>query len=88
MAYGSFQARDPIRAYTTAAAMPDLSHISDPYHTLQQHQIPNPMSKARDQTHILTATMSYSLPAEAQQKLQAQGDILSNSEKMKKYLVS
>ena len=40
-------------AYTTATAMQHLSHICNLYHSSQQHQIPNPLSKARDQTCIL-----------------------------------
>ena len=37
-------------AYTTAAAMPDLSHICDPHRSSQQHQILNPLGEARDRT--------------------------------------
>ena len=43
-------------AYNTATAMPDLSSICDLHHSSQQHQILNPLSKARDQTHILMDT--------------------------------
>ena len=43
-------------AYTTAAATPDLSRICDLRRTLWQCQILNPLSKARDQTHILMDT--------------------------------
>ena len=39
-------------AYTTATAMLDLSHVCDLYHSLWQHQILNPLSKARDSTCI------------------------------------
>jgi len=42
-------------AYTTATAMQDPSHIWDLHHSLQQHQIPNPLSKAKDRTRILMA---------------------------------
>ena len=35
-------------AYATATAMPDLTHIHDLHHSSQQHQILNPLSKARD----------------------------------------
>ena len=41
-------------AYTTATAKPVPSHICNLYHSLQQCQIFNPLSKARDQTHTLT----------------------------------
>ena len=37
-------------AYTTAAAMPDPSCIHDLHHNWQQHQILNPLSKARNQS--------------------------------------
>ena len=37
-------------AYTTTTAMPDLSHICNLQHSSRQHQILNPLSKARDQT--------------------------------------
>ena len=40
-------------AYTTATAMPDLSHDCSPHHSSQQHQILNPLREARDGTHIL-----------------------------------
>ena len=40
-------------AYTTATAMRDLSHVCDLHHNSWQHQIPNPLSEARDQTCIL-----------------------------------
>ena len=40
-------------AYTTATATPDLSHICNLHHSSQQCQIPNPLSEARDRTHIL-----------------------------------
>ena len=43
-------------AYTTATAMPDLSHIQDLCHNLWQCQIVNPLSEARHQTHILMDT--------------------------------
>ena len=39
-------------AYPTATAMPDLSCICDLFWGLQQHRILNPLSEARDQTHI------------------------------------
>ena len=42
-------------AYTTAMAMPDLSHIFDLYHRSGQCQILNPLSEVRDQTLNLVA---------------------------------
>ena len=42
-----------LTAYTTAAAMPDPSRVCDLHHSSRQCQILNPMSEARDQTHIL-----------------------------------
>ena len=38
--------------YTTATATRDPSCICNP-HSSRQHQIPDPLSEARDQTHIL-----------------------------------
>ena len=39
--------------YTTAAAMPDLSHICNLHHSSQQRQILNPLNGARDRTRVL-----------------------------------
>ena len=47
-----------LQAYTTAVATLDLSHICDLHGYLRQLWILNSFSKARDQTHILTETMS------------------------------
>ena len=66
IAYGSSQARGQIRAaaeaHTTATTPPNLSCICDLCCSLQQHQILNPMSKTRDQTHIFTETTSGPSP--------------------------
>ena len=43
-------------AYATATAMPDPSLICDLHHSSHQHWILNPLSKARDRTHILVDT--------------------------------
>ena len=43
-------------AYTTATTMPDLSSVYDLHYSSWQHQILNPLSKARDLTHILMDT--------------------------------
>ena len=43
-------------ACTTATAMQDPSCFCNLCHSLQQHWIFNPSSKARDQTHILMDT--------------------------------
>ena len=43
-------------AYTTAIATPDLSRVFDLHHSSQQCQILNPLSKARDWTHVLIDT--------------------------------
>ena len=56
-------------AYTTATATPDLSHIYDLYHSLQQCQILNLLSEARDRTRILTDTMLTPSPNEPQWEL-------------------
>ena len=42
-----------LSAYTTATAVPDLSHVCDLDHSSQQCWILNPLSKARDSTCIL-----------------------------------
>ena len=47
-------------AYTIASAIPDLSHLCDLHHSLRQCQSFNPLSEARDQTHILMDTASSS----------------------------
>ena len=47
-------------AYATATATLDPSHICDLHCSLWQCLILNPLSKARDPTHILTDTMSGS----------------------------
>ena len=39
--------------YATATAMRDLSLIHDLHHSSEHHQILNPQSKPRGQTHIL-----------------------------------
>ena len=61
--------------YTTDTATRDLSCICNLCLSLQQHQILNPLSEARNQTCILTDTMLGSLPTEPQRELQE-----SNSE--------
>ena len=43
-------------AYATVTAMPALSHICDPHHSSTQRQIPDTLSKARDQSRILMYT--------------------------------
>ena len=46
-------------AYTTATATGDLSRICDLHHSSRQHWIPDPLSEARDQTHILLETSGF-----------------------------
>ena len=62
--YGSSQARGRIGAAPAAnppaTATPDLNHVCNIHCSLGQCQILNPLSKAKDQTHILTVTMSGS----------------------------
>ena len=43
-------------AYTTATAMPDPSRVCNLHHSSWQRQILNPLSEARDQTHIFMDT--------------------------------
>ena len=49
-----------LQAYTTPTAIQGLSHICDLHCSLWQYWILNPLSEARDQTHILTDTLSGS----------------------------
>ena len=49
-----------LQAYVTGAA------TLDPSHSFQHHQILNPLSKARDGTHILTEAVLGSQPTEPQ----------------------
>ena len=44
-------------AFATATTTPDPSHlVCDLHHSLWQHWILNPLSEARDQSHILMDT--------------------------------
>ena len=45
-----------LQAYTTATATPDPSRVCDLHHSSWQHWVLDPLSKARDQTHILMDT--------------------------------
>ena len=49
-----------VPAYPTATATPDPSCPFDLHHSLWQRQILNPLSDARDRTHILMDTLSGS----------------------------
>ena len=46
-----------LQAYATATVMPDASRTCDLCSSLQQCWILNPVSKARDQNHILRETV-------------------------------
>ena len=59
-------------AYATALAVLDLSIIFDPCCILQQCWILNPLSEARDRTHILMNTTSGPWSIELQQELHLQ----------------
>ena len=59
--------------YTTATAAPDPSRIFDLHHSLQQRQILNPLSNARDWTYIL---MDASQIVEPWGELQRDGFLL------------
>ena len=48
----------PLLAHNTAKATPDLNYICDLCCSLLQHQILNPLCKARDQTWILMDIIS------------------------------
>ena len=45
-----------VLAYVTDTATQDLSHVCDLHHSSRQHQILNPLRKARDRTCFLTDT--------------------------------
>ena len=49
-------------AYATATATPDLGRVCDLHRSSQQRQILNPLSEARDRTHILTDTSQVHNP--------------------------
>ena len=55
--------------YATATAMQDPGHIFDLHHSARQCWIPNPLSEARDQTHILLYTSRF-VSAMPQRELQ------------------
>ena len=63
VAYGGSQARVPVRAVTTdlcrATATWDLNRICNLHHSSEQHQILDPLSKARYQTHVLMDSSHY-----------------------------
>ena len=46
-------------AYTTAAAIPDPSHVCNLHLSSWQHQIHNPLSKARDPTGVLMIVVRF-----------------------------
>ena len=50
--YG-IQSELQLLAYTTATATQDPNQICDLHHSSRQHQIPDPLSEARDQTYNL-----------------------------------
>jgi len=56
-------------AYTMATVTWDPSHICDLHHSSQQRQILNPLSKARNRTHILIDTSFEFISAVPQQEL-------------------
>ena len=58
-----------LQAYATAMATQDPSCICDLYHSLGQCQTLNPLSKARDQTHITKEITLNLWAAEPQQQL-------------------
>ena len=60
-----------LKAYVIVTATPDLSCNCDLHHSVWQCQIFNPLSEARDQTHILMDSVLGSLPAELQRELRS-----------------
>ena len=51
-----FETKLQLPSYTTATAAQNPSHVCNQHHSSQQRQILNPLSKVRDQTHILMDT--------------------------------
>ena len=56
MAYGSSQARGQIGATGASLHHSHCNVRARPHRSSWQHRIPDPLSEARDQTHILTDT--------------------------------
>ena len=50
-----------LRAYATATTMPDLSHVCDLHCSSWQRQILDPLSEARDWTHLMLMDTSQIL---------------------------
>ena len=50
------ESRLQLPAYATAIATPEPSHVYDLHRSLQQQQILNPLSEARDGTRVLMDT--------------------------------
>ena len=50
------ESEQQLLAYATATETWDPSHVCDLHHSSGQRQILNPLSKARDRTHILMDT--------------------------------
>ena len=48
-----------LSAFTTSRARLDPSHVCDLHHVSWQHRIPDPLSEARDRTHILMDTSQF-----------------------------
>ena len=49
-------------AYDTATETWDLNQVYDLHHSSRQCQIPNPLSEAKDKTHILVDTSQVHNP--------------------------
>ena len=63
------QSESELPAYPTATAMQDPSRVCDPHNSSRQCQILNPLSEARDQTHIFMDPIGFATP-ELWQELQ------------------
>ena len=61
-------------AYPTATAMQDPRHICDLHHSSWQRGMLNPLTEARDRTHLLMGTIphGYFVTAELGQEAQLQ----------------
>ena len=63
------KSKPQLSAYATATATRDLSWVCDLHHSSWQRWILNPMSKARDQTHMVMGPSLGSLTAEPGREL-------------------
>ena len=78
-----------LQLLSTATATQILSHVYDLHHRSRQHQILNPLSKARDQTQVLKLTSSWILvgfaTVEPWKELPGKAVVLSHNNEAPRY---